>query len=390
LSAPAETKETLPVTAHDTDWPRISVVTPSYNQGCFLEQCIRSVLDQGYPNLEYIILDGGSTDDSLSIISKHAPQLTWWVSEPDGGQSAAINRGFRRASGVLVAWLNSDDFYLPGALKAVAAAYRQNPRASFYLGNGQRVDKAGNPLSSFFPNDIVRFHRPALVHGLNYILQPATFISRKHLTKAGYLDEQLKFGMDSDLWLRLSALAEPESVQALLAASREYDDTKTATGAFQRVEELRRVAEKYSGLPITPGALCYLLDTIQTVARTNPEVFNGSFLTDLSIFWKGVHRTFSAMQARADGFPLVPGVDPDPSAESDAQTTAGLQQHAEAPPNDTQSDIAGSSNGNAAVSQAAAQSEPSRSAAARLLRLPRWLLRHLRRRIGPRQEVSAS
>jgi hypothetical protein len=299
------------VTDHTpTAFPRISVVTPSYNQGCFLEQCINSVLDQGYPNLEYIMIDGGSTDDSLSIIGKHQHHFACWVSEPDNGQSHAINKGFRRSTGDVVAWLNADDFYLAGALHTVAAAYRSNPEASFYMGNGLRVDKAGQPLRSFFPDDLVVFHRPALVWGLNYILQPAAFINRTHLIQAGYLDEDLRYGMDSDLWLKLSALADPQPLQAKLAASREYSDTKTATGSFARVEELRRIGEKYSGVTITPGTLCYFLDTLQQQARQRPDVFCGTFLGDLETFWGAVARTFVTMNARADGFPHPPGTDP--------------------------------------------------------------------------------
>jgi hypothetical protein len=290
--------------------PRISVVTPSYNQGSFLKQCIQSVLDQGYPNLEYIIIDGGSTDDSVDIIRQHQQHIAYWVSEPDGGQSAAINKGFRRATGHIVAWLNSDDFYLPCALHAIAVAYCRNPRASFFLGNGLRVDKTGAALSSFFPEDLVVFHRPALVWGLNYVLQPAAFINRSHLIQAGYVDENLRYGMDSDLWLKLSALAEPEPIQTKLAASREYGDTKTATGSFARIEELRAIGEKYSTLPITPGTLCYFLDTLQAVAKQRPDVFCGTFLADLAVFWTAVHRTFVAMNARYDGFPVPPGADP--------------------------------------------------------------------------------
>jgi hypothetical protein len=296
-------------------FPRISIVTPSYNQGGFLDQCIRSVLDQQYPNLEYFIIDGGSTDKTHSIIRSHRRHLTYWVSEPDNGQSHAINKGFRRATGAVVAWLNSDDYYLPGALLAVAAAYQRQPRASFYLGNGLSVDIAGQPLGSYFPEERVLFHRPALVWGLNYVLQPATFINRAHLVRAGYLDESLKYGMDSDLWLKLSALAEPECLQVALAASREYGATKTSTGSFARVEELRQIAAQHSGLPVTPGSLCYLLDTLHGLASQRPDVFGHSFTAELEIFWKSVQRLFADFGARPNGFPLPPAADPAAYAE---------------------------------------------------------------------------
>src|SRR5262249_14940299 len=147
--------------------PRISVVTPSYNQGHFLEHCIRSVLDQGYPDLEYFVLDGGSTDESASILRRYHDRVTFWVSERHGGQSAAINRGFRLATGDVVAWLNADDFYLPGAFDHIAAAYGRAPQASFYFGNGWRANEKGERLSDFFPEGLPRFHAPALVYGLN-------------------------------------------------------------------------------------------------------------------------------------------------------------------------------------------------------------------------------
>ena len=116
--------------------PRISVVTPSFNQGRFLEQCITSVLNQDYPDLEYIVIDGGSSDESVDVLRRYEKHFAFWVSEPDKGQSDALNKGFRRATGDLAVWLNADDFFLPGAFAAVAAAYQQNPDASFYFGDG--------------------------------------------------------------------------------------------------------------------------------------------------------------------------------------------------------------------------------------------------------------
>jgi hypothetical protein len=283
--------------------PRISIVTPSFNQGRFLEECIVSVLNQGYPRLEYIVIDGGSTDASLEIIRRYQDRFSFWVSERDGGQADGINKGFGRATGDLVAWLNSDDFYLPGALMRIAEAYQKNPDASFYFGNGLRVDSAGRTLASFFPDDRIVFRREALLHGLNYILQPATAISRRHLLTAGDLDSELRYGLDTDLWLRLSALTEPQPVPFNLAASREYGETKTASGAFPRVEELRRIAERHSGIGMTPGALCYLLDTLTRLAEERPDVYPPSFRRDIAQFWQATSALLERHGARADGFP---------------------------------------------------------------------------------------
>jgi hypothetical protein len=285
--------------------PRISVVTPSYNQGRFLDRCIRSVLEQGYPDLEYFILDGGSTDESVEVIRRYQDRLTFWVSERDGGQSAAINRGFGMATGDVVAWMNADDFYLPGAFDRVAAAYQENPQASFYFGDGWRVDEAGERLSNFFPEGRVLYHHPALVYGLDFILQPSTFIHRGRLAEAGYLNADLKYGMDSDLWLRLAKLAPPVAIPEALAVSREYGATKTSTGSFHRVEELRQICEKHSGLSVTPGALLYYLDTLHKLAEQRPDIFPLPFLIEIQVFSKAAQRLLGKYGARPDGFPAV-------------------------------------------------------------------------------------
>lgn len=303
--------------------PKISVITPSYNQGRFLEDCIGSVLNQGYPNVEYIIIDGGSTDESVAIIQKHQEKLAFWVSEPDNGQSDAINKGFRKATGDIVAWLNADDYYFPEALATIAKVYRKNPKASFYFGDGMRVDEFGQPIKGFFPDGKVVFNRKALVFGLNYILQPSTFINRASLSKiiidtvpdpsllaaqtpANYLDPKLHYGMDTDLWIRLSRLTEPVPVSTCLAASREYGTTKTSTGSFQRIEELRQIAEKHSGVAMTPGVLCYFLDTLHQVAAERGDVFTQPFIGDIEIFWSAAANLLAHYGASSAGFPNHP------------------------------------------------------------------------------------
>jgi glycosyltransferase involved in cell wall biosynthesis len=285
-------------------WPRISVITPSYNQGAFLGECMDSVFRQDYPDLEFIIIDGGSADGSVRIIKAHEARLAFWCSEPDAGQADAINKGLRVATGELVAWLNADDFYLPGALARVARAHRQNPHASFYFGDGLRVDKNGDPLEGFFPGGRVSFDLRALVYGLNCLLQPATFINRACLSEVGPLDAALRYGLDTDLWIRLATHAPPSPVAAMLAASREYPQTKTAGGSFTRVEELRRVAEKYGGVAMTPGALCYFLDTLQRLARERRDVFPEAYEQSIRTFWAATSNLLTRYGAGPDGFPL--------------------------------------------------------------------------------------
>ena len=181
---------------------------------------------------EILIIDGGSTDETLSVIREYESSISYWVSESDSGQSDAINKGFLRSSGEIVAWLNADDYYLPGAFDSVVDAYRADPSAPFYFGDGLRVDETGAVIANFFPAGTLAFDRQALVMGLNYILQPSTFINRRALEQVGYLDTGLHYGLDSDLWMRLSGLGVPRVVPSVLAATREYATTKTASGSF--------------------------------------------------------------------------------------------------------------------------------------------------------------
>jgi hypothetical protein len=311
-------------------WPRISVITPSYNQGQFLVECLDSVFRQGYPDLELIVIDGGSTDGSVQIIKANEARLTYWCSEPDEGQAAAINKGLRLATGELVAWLNADDFYLPGALTSVARAYQRNPHASFYFGDGLRVDKSGDPVGGFFPGERVGFDLRALVYGLNCLLQPATFINRAKLSEVGFLDPALRYGLDIDLWIRLATHAPPSPVAAMLAASREYPETKTATGSFARVEELRQIAERYGAVAMTPGALCYFLDTLCRLARERRDIYSESYEQSIQTFWGATAKLLADYGAGPDGFLLSgPQTGSDYTEESE-DASFGLRRFAAA------------------------------------------------------------
>ncbi|HYE37786.1 glycosyltransferase family 2 protein [Methylocaldum sp.] len=283
--------------------PKITIITPSYNQGLFLEQCIDSVLDQNYSNLEYFIFDGGSTDKSVEVIRKYQQHLSYWISESDEGQSDAINKGFKRANGDIVAWLNADDYYLPGAFDLVSETYKERPDAAFYFGNGLRVTEERVTKGSFFPVGRVQFNLDALVFGLNYILQPAVFINHTYLLKAGLLDPALHYGMDTDLWIRLAHEAPPVAINRLLAASREYSNTKTATGGFERIEELRQIAQKHSGMAFTPGVLCYFLDTLHQFSREHEDIFPQDFRHHIESFWGSTSQLLKRYGATQDGFP---------------------------------------------------------------------------------------
>lgn len=285
--------------------PKISIVVPSLNQGEYIRQCIESILTQNYTPVELIIIDGGSQDNSVDIIREYEAHIYYWVSEPDSGQSNAINKGFKRASGDVVAWLNSDDFYLPNALVEVSKAYKRCPDASFYFGNGFRVNKSGKKKELFFQNDYIEFNRELLIYGLNYILQPATFINASYLQQIGYLDESLHYGMDSDLWMRLSQEAPPLPVAACLAASREYGETKTSVGSFKRSEELRLIARKHTGMEMTPGALCYFLDTLHRFSREREDVFTYEFQNRVEALWAESQSILQKFGCDSVGFPSL-------------------------------------------------------------------------------------
>ena len=289
--------------------PRITVVTPAYNSVELIEDCITSVLEQEYPNLEYIVVDGGSSDGTVDIVRRYQDRLHSWVSEPDNGQADALNKGFRLATGELVCWLNSDDFFYPGALAEAAAAWRTNPDAPFFYGNGFRVDRSGRKIAEFFPDGRVWFRREAIVFGLNCVLQPATFIRRESLEKVGLLDDSLHYGFDTNLWIELSALGRPHPIRAHLAASREYGETKTSTGSFPRAEELRRIAERHAGVAATPGSVAYYLDTLHRLASSRPDVFPPEYLPSIERFWASSAELLRGYGARPDGFPVPDAAD---------------------------------------------------------------------------------
>ncbi len=250
--------------------PTVSVVVPSYQQARFLRVAIDSVLSQDYEPIEVLVMDGGSTDGSVEILRSYGDRI-WFCSAPDGGQSAAINAGFRRSRGDIVAWLNSDDFYYPGAVRTAVEMLCAEPDAAAVYGDGDLVDENGAVIRRF--PETVPFELWRLCNVADYILQPTVFCRREPLFAGGLLDESLHWGLDWDLWMRLGAHARLLYTPTVLAASRIYGETKTATGGWKRLRELWRILRRYSDRRVPPAAVAHGITTlVRGVAPTQDVI----------------------------------------------------------------------------------------------------------------------
>lgn len=226
-------------------YPKISIITPSFNQGAFIEETILSVLGQGYPNLEYIIIDGGSTDETIEIIKKYEKDIFYWVSEKDKGQSHAINKGFEKATGDILAWINSDDLYLPGTFSYIASQINcDNP--TIYFGNCIHFKETDKELIASGSN-VVEGHININLSYADYIIQPSTFWTRFTWNTLGELREDLHFGFDWEWFLRARKLNIPfVSTPKCLSMYRFHDAHKSAIGGHIRQQELLKIFFEYS------------------------------------------------------------------------------------------------------------------------------------------------
>ena len=218
------------------DLPLVSIITPSYNQARFLESALRSVLEQDYPNIEYLVVDGASMDGSLEIIRGYEDRLAWWVSEKDSSQTEALNKGLRKARGEFVGWLNSDDLYLPGAVSAAVAAFHSNPSAAVVYGDALAIDADGRSIN------LMRARQYSLVDLMAFeiICQPAAFMRRSALEKVDYLDPAYShLLMDNLLWMKMAHLAPLVYMPQTWAAARYHELAKNRTHAAAFGSEAR-------------------------------------------------------------------------------------------------------------------------------------------------------
>lgn len=220
--------------------PRITLVTPSYNQAAFLEMAIQSVILQAYPNLEYIVMDGGSADGSIEILRRYEKQFAYWTSAHDAGQSDALNRGFARATGAIFGWLNSDDLLLPNALQTVGAYFGAHPECDFLTGDGVFIN-ADNTRELYVARGAAyTFDELLEFYNDKYLPQPSVFFSRVAFEQVGGLDVSLHYAMDLDLWLRIRQQFELHSIPHRLSLLRVHPAAK---GEQREQPTLRVVAQ---------------------------------------------------------------------------------------------------------------------------------------------------
>lgn len=241
----------------DLSYPRISIITPSYNQGHFIEETIRSILLQGYPNLEYIIIDGGSSDNTVETIKKYEPWLTYWVSEPDRGQTHAINKGVERATGEVIAYLNSDDYYLPGTLFQVAEYFRQCPETDLLHGRCRYVNQQGEKIGEQFAS-ITTFEEIIDLWDVwwkkRQFVQPEVFWSKRISDRIGEFNEALYYVMDYEYWCRiLQAGGRVGSIDSELTCFR-FTETQKSNQSTHVADELLNVVQPWLWSSAAPVA----------------------------------------------------------------------------------------------------------------------------------------
>jgi len=244
--------------------PLFSVVIPSLNQGQFIEQSILSVVGQGVDSVELIIIDGGSSDETLDVIRRNEHHIAYWSSEPDHGQAHAINKGFRRARGRILAWLNSDDFYLPGTLSRVARKLGWSAEPALVYGASLQFDELGTVAWGVRPAPF----DPERLRQLDYIVQPSTFWTRSLWTQVGELDEGLHYAFDWDWSIRASQRCVFTPLNDYLSCYRIHEGHKTRTGGSARFMEVVQVVERHAA----PEWVAAYRDVLYRVDRVAKQV----------------------------------------------------------------------------------------------------------------------
>lgn len=221
---------------------KISVITPCFNHAQFIDATMRSVHGQGYPNLEHIVIDGGSTDGSAEVIERYRDRLAYWVSEPDDGQTDALIKGFDRATGDIYCWLNSDDLFGPGTLHEVAEYFASNPEVRFVYGDSLWIDRDGATIKPKLEHGWNRF---VWLHDHNFVAQASTFWRADLYRAVGGLDRSFDLAMDADLWARFSEQTSPRHVRRYWSSMRFYPEQKNTRMREASHVEMRRIRDRY-------------------------------------------------------------------------------------------------------------------------------------------------
>jgi glycosyltransferase involved in cell wall biosynthesis len=271
--------------------PLVTIVTPSYNQARFLEATLRSVLEQDYPNIEYLVVDGASTDGSVEIIRRYAGRLAWWVSEKDSGQPEAINKGLMRARGEFVGWLNSDDVYLPGAISAAVKVFQSHPQAGLIYGDALAIDTDGRPFNLMR----ARQYTLADLMAFNIICQPAAFMRRSVLQAVGYLNSDYKLLLDNLLWMCMAQKTPIVYTPQTWAAARYHDQAKNRTRGAAYGQEAKVLMEDLKSRP----EFSEVMGTNEKRIMAGVNRFDAFYLTDAG-------KPGAALRAYARAFRLHP------------------------------------------------------------------------------------
>jgi len=227
----------------DSSYPKISIVIPSYNQGQFIEQTLVSVIGQQYPNLELIVIDGGSTDQTVEVVNKYSDSIAHFICESDNGQADAINKGFRLATGDILGWLNSDDMYLPCTLQKVRKVLAQFTEPKLLYGGCLHFYEGETQAYGYLPLD---FDASKLIQ-FDYIVQPSTFWTRSLWEKVGEINDSYNYVLDWEWFIRASKVCDFIPIKDYLSIYRNHENHKTGTGSWKRSQEIIKVVETYAG-----------------------------------------------------------------------------------------------------------------------------------------------
>lgn len=269
-------------------YPLVSVITPSFNQGEFIEETIQSVLSQDYPNIEYIVIDGGSTDGTQEILGKYSDKIRW-ISEADMGQADAVNKGFKMANGEILGWLNSDDTYCAGAIRKAVKAFSTDPAIIMVYGNAYFIDRDGS-ITGRYPSKPFELHRLAEEC---FICQPTVFLKSEVIKKIGNLDTNLQTCMDFDYWIRIGENFDQSNItylsKAFLAKSRMYGENKSLGRGEKHYAEIMETAKEHFGY-VSDRWICGYLFTVTLRQKRLKKYQKVNFITKLFIYLSFIFR----------------------------------------------------------------------------------------------------